>query len=266
MTSPNQKIPLPEGWVQEFDSNHDHPYWIDTKAKPPRAIWVHPYEDEQFLVEHPEIRNKLSKYGSSDLEAPPPYENARRHSFDGGSPSVSRSSTVLSGVKTPSAEDHPEGRKRGMFSRLKDKALGTKEEREAHKRQQAEERARAEEEYRQARVQNLRARAAAMQQIHQGRPIGGSAYAGYPGMSGSLGGPSRYGPPGGTPWANDGYPQSAYTRRAGFGGGGMALPLLGGLAGGLLLGDVLDGGFGGGGFDGGFGGGGFGGGFGGGLF
>jgi predicted lipid-binding transport protein (Tim44 family) len=39
-------------------------------------------------------------------------------------------------------------------------------------------------------------------------------------------------------------------------GGGMALPLLGGLAGGLLLGDILDGGFGGGGFDGGgFGGG-----------
>ena len=45
------------------------------------------------------------------------------------------------------------------------------------------------------------------------------------------------------------------SRRRG-GGGGIGLPLLGGLAGGLLLGDLLDGGFG----DGGFGGGDFGGG------
>jgi hypothetical protein len=52
-------------------------------------------------------------------------------------------------------------------------------------------------------------------------------------------------------------------RRRGFGGGGMALPLIGGLAGGFLLGEALDagdfgGGFGGGDFGGGdFGGGGF---------
>ena len=50
-------------------------------------------------------------------------------------------------------------------------------------------------------------------------------------------------------------------RRQGGGMGGMALPLLGGLAGGLLLGELLDDGFGGGGFGGGdFGGGDFGGG------
>ena len=57
-------------------------------------------------------------------------------------------------------------------------------------------------------------------------------------------------------------PPMAYRNRGGFGGGGVGLPLLGGLAGGLLLGDILDGGFDGGGFDGGgFDGGGFDGGF-----
>lgn len=64
-------------------------------------------------------------------------------------------------------------------------------------------------------------------------------------------------------------PVYAPPRRSGFGGGGIGLPLLGGLAGGLLLGEAIDGfggddgfGDGGGDFGGGdFGGGDFGGGF-----
>lgn len=60
-----------------------------------------------------------------------------------------------------------------------------------------------------------------------------------------------------------GYGSSSMGRRHG-GMGGMALPLMGGMAGGLLLGDLMGGGmgggFGGGGFNSGFGGGGFGGG------
>lgn len=48
------------------------------------------------------------------------------------------------------------------------------------------------------------------------------------------------------------YVQQPQSSRRGLGGGGMALPLLGGLAGGLLLGDLIGGGdFGGGDFGGG---------------
>ena len=49
-------------------------------------------------------------------------------------------------------------------------------------------------------------------------------------------GPTRYGPPAGNPY-------SAYSNRGGYGYGmgsnSLALPLLGGMAGGLLLGDLF---------------------------
>ncbi|KAH7912584.1 hypothetical protein BJ138DRAFT_769532 [Hygrophoropsis aurantiaca] len=243
------KVPLPSGWRQEYDLDQDHPYWVDTTANPPRAIWVHPYEDEQFLSEHPEIRKKIEKLGSASLDEPPPYERARRHSFSGGEPSTSARKNSLApslhNPGTPLTDDSHEQRKRGMFGKLKDKAIGTKEEREAHKKQKQEARVREEEEYQRKRMENLRARQEYLQRGSHGYPGYGSA--------------PMYGPPVGSPYGYGGYSQSGYGGR-GVGMGGMGMGLLGGLAGGLLLGDVLDGGFGGGGFgggfDGGFGGGG----------
>lgn len=91
---------------------------------------------------------------------------------------------------------------------------------------------------------------------------------GYSGQSAYSSRP-MYGPPAGNPYSmTGGYGYGGYGRplgggmggmggMGGFGGGGMALPLLGGMAGGLLLGDMLDGGFGGGGLDGGYDDGGF---------
>ncbi|KAG1846870.1 hypothetical protein F4604DRAFT_1894885 [Suillus subluteus] len=253
--------PLPEGWIQEYDPQQKHPFWVDTTADPPRAIWVHPYEDEQFLSENPDIKAKVEKL-RAPLADPPPYEK-RRHSFSAGETAASLHADAMSSgsAGSPPIDEHQEERKRGMFGKLKDKAIGTKEEREAHKKQKAEERARDEELRREARRRNLEQRAAYMQQNGGYPPYG----YGYPGYSGGGYGPSQYGPPAGDPYAyNDGR-YGRGSRRGGF-GGGMALPLLGGLAGGLLLGDMLDGGFGGGGFGGGFGGGAFDGGFGGGGF
>jgi hypothetical protein len=34
---------------------------LDTNINPPRTTWVHPYEDDQYLFEHPEIRKRLGK-------------------------------------------------------------------------------------------------------------------------------------------------------------------------------------------------------------
>ena len=248
---------------------------------------MHPYEDEQFLSEHPDVKARVEKLQGTPLDAPPPYEK-RRHSFSGGGPNTSFPSYNDAGpsgsTATPPTDEQREARKRGLLAKLKDKTIGTKEEREAHRKQKeeereahkkqkeeereahrkqkeaereayrkwkAEERAREEEELREARRRNLEERAAYMQR-HGGYPPYGE-YGGYPGYNGGYSG--MYGPPVGDPYAYN----SRRTGRTGFGGGGMALPLLGGLAGGLLLGDILDGGFGGG-FDGGFGGGDFGGG------
>lgn len=88
-------------------ATHLWPSQVDTKATPPRSIWVHPYEDEQYIKEHP---------NSQEKPAAPEY--ARRHSWNG-----------------PTTSTPPN--KRGLFARIKDKAIGTKEEREAERQRMA---------------------------------------------------------------------------------------------------------------------------------
>ncbi|PSS37569.1 hypothetical protein PHLCEN_2v585 [Hermanssonia centrifuga] len=219
---------LPFGWVRQIDERTNHAFWVsalrlvlqltvvisinqvDTKAKPPRAIWIHPYEDEQFLNEHPEVRDRLAKpdNGGSSQESPPPY-SPRRHSYSGSSNFRHSSADIRnsnSQPMTPPAMNSSgsQQKHRGFFGKMKDKAIGTKEEREEAKRQEA----------------------------------------------------LAYAPPMGSPFGSGyGYSNYGARRRQGGFGGGIGMPILGGLAGGLILGDLLDGGFGGGGFDGGFGGG-----------
>jgi hypothetical protein len=107
---------------------------VDTKADPPRAIWTHPYDDEQYLREHPEVREKVESLDmkQQDSKDSPPSK-ARRHSFNG------HDSATWYQRTTKLAEDSSKkGKgKRGFFGKLKDKAIGTKEEREAHRKEQA---------------------------------------------------------------------------------------------------------------------------------
>ncbi|KAF8575505.1 hypothetical protein K439DRAFT_1641343 [Ramaria rubella] len=201
--------PLPEGWIKQFDSNSNAWFYVDTSASPPRSIWVHPYDDPQYLERHPR---------SSGYDSPPSYQ---RSPSPPPIPSASRPNLNDKG-KAPE--------KRGFLGKMKDKAIGTKEEREAAKRQR-------ELEYQE---QLARQRAHAAQY--------GAPPQMYPGQF------QQY--PQQAPQFQQGYGQPMYAQPARrTGGGNMALPLLGGLAGGLLLGDMLGGdGFGGGDFggDGGF--------------
>lgn len=100
---------------------------MDTKATPPRSIWTHPYDDEQYLSNHPE--EKVSK---QDNLAPPAYEENRRHSFPADSSGQS---------SNPAARSDPNlahQKKRGFLGKMKDKAIGTKEERaEKHRQEEA---------------------------------------------------------------------------------------------------------------------------------
>ncbi|KAH9984176.1 hypothetical protein BJV77DRAFT_1039197 [Russula vinacea] len=205
----SEDLPLPYGWVQEFDPNTNHPFWVcdmplpsrGHETDPPRAIWTHPYDDEQYLQEHPEVREKVSSV-----------------------------------AKQQESKDSSKG-KRGFFGKLKDKAIGTKEERDAYRKEQ------------ERMIAAQRARYAQEQALYdQGTYRGGL-----------RGGPcrQRYGPPAGNPYTygpayGSGYgygygydDYGGYGRRRGRGmGGGMGggLPILGALAGGLLLGDILGGG------------------------
>ncbi|GLB36016.1 hypothetical protein LshimejAT787_0303040 [Lyophyllum shimeji] len=193
MTDTSER-PLPDGWIRQIDQQSGHPFYVDTKADPPRSVWVHPYEDEQYLNEHPEAREKIARTSESSSQtrtfSPIPENNV------------------------------PRTRKRGFLGKIKDKLIGTKEERELAKR-------RAELLEEQRRQQWLAQAARAPQ-------LGGPQY-GY--------GQPQYGY--GQQQYGYGQPQTmgmgGMGRRRGFGMGGMALPLVGGLAGGLLLGDLLDG-------------------------
>ena len=243
-----------------LDAYLHSPRKVDTKAIPPRSIWKHPYEDEEYLKAHPDVREKINISGSGGSESnlhPPSFEESqRRHSF-GGAPSSSRPQST----STPAAK-LTKRRDRGLLGKLKDKAIGTKEEREAEKRRRQEEVIRyvtgqlrfeanrwffAQDRVRmEAQRQRIQQTMMARQQLYGNQPQYGH---------GPMPGGSRFGGGYGSYGSN--------RRRQGGGMGGMGLPILGGLAGGLLLGEALDGGFG----DGGFGGGDFGGGdFGGGDF
>ncbi|KAG8855674.1 hypothetical protein FRB96_006718 [Tulasnella sp. 330] len=56
--------PLPEGWIRQLDSKSGHHFYVDTQAKPPRCIWVHPFEDPEWQKAH----------ASREGPPPPPHE------------------------------------------------------------------------------------------------------------------------------------------------------------------------------------------------
>jgi len=225
-----ERYPLPFGWTKEFDQTSGQPFYVDTKANPPRSIWTHPYEDREYLRAHPDIREEFNANGSGDSDLPPSFEESqRRHSngdpwrhSNGGSRRHSNGGPRRRSSGGPSSPSQPQpisapatGSKkrkgRGLFGKLKDKAVGTKEEREAEwRRRQEEDRLRQE-----AQRQRVQQMIMARQQLYANQPQHGHG----PAIMGS------------------GY--GSHRRRQG-GGMGMGLPLLGGLAGGMLLSEAFD--------------------------
>jgi len=107
---------------------------VDTKADPPGAIWTHPYDDEQYLREHPDVREKvqsLARQQQKSNDSSP--SNPRRHSFnDHDSAGMVPEHDVANSDSSKKRKE-----KRGFFGKLKDKAIGTKEEPGPYKREQA---------------------------------------------------------------------------------------------------------------------------------
>ncbi|KAF1352335.1 hypothetical protein BDV97DRAFT_292852 [Delphinella strobiligena] len=213
--------PLPKGWVRQYDDKSHHQFFVNTSSDPPRSIWHHPYDDEEYLStqssEERERIQELSKVPTpADLVAESSDEEDHGHELPprpGKQAATSQSGEKIGGV-------HRLGRK------MKDKVTSTThEQREAERKQRAE-RERKEYERHQA---YRRAMSQAMQtgqpqylgKDHQGKDV----YIAPP--EGMDAGYSTY---------------NGRMRPYGYGyGGGYGLPLAGGLAGGLLLGGVLGG-------------------------
>jgi hypothetical protein len=138
---------LPQGWVRQFDASSGHQFFVDTKANPPRSIWQHPYDDEQYLSSlSPDERANVTRLNhsvslkdiqaeSSDDEAGPSTRKPAQGRVAGTAAAASTSAAAPSN----STADHPSGlHKYGR--KLKDRITSsTHEEREKDRAQRAQE-------------------------------------------------------------------------------------------------------------------------------
>jgi len=231
--------PLPPGWVRQFDVKEQHQFFVDTHANPPRSIWHHPYDDDEFLrTLDPEERERIQE---DEHERKRPLTPSSDHGDYHETPLPPRPV----GKESTSAASHE---KVSFGRKLKDKVTGsTHEERER-------ERAQREEEERQYYQAHMKFRQALQQAQMTGQPQffakdrnGKDIYIEPPqGMRGGYGGNGYgYNPYSQGPYANPNArfirPQTPYGRPYGPGyyGGGMGFPVMGGLLGGMMLGGLM---------------------------
>lgn len=237
---------LPEGWVRSYDPENDHQFFVDTKADPPRSIWHHPYDDEQYLdtldpKERQRIKGLHRTPTDRDMQVESSDDDDAMHQQKGSSskpgPSTSSAPTAESKVDKPK-----------FGRRLKDKITqSTHEEREAARRQRAQEEAQYYERHRQLRQAMVEAaRTGQPQFIGKDPRTGQDVYIEPPNGPRPPPGAYGYNPYAQGPYANPNAkfvrPVDPYSRPYGRGyGGGYGLPIAGGLLGGLLLGSALGG-------------------------
>lgn len=243
--------PPPPGWVRTYDPETQHQFFVDTTRDPPRSIWVHPYDDEEYLASLPAEERARVRHSAPD-EATAGMHDTTDEEHDGGPPTT--------------AQQQP---KRKLGRKLKDTITGTTHE------QRVRERAEREAREREAYAQHQRFRTGMVEAARTGRPqfigtdrSGDDVYLepagrGFPGVaavrrlgpyleevqyrSGMEPGPAgRYVRPAGDMYGMQqpgfgGYmrPGMVYGRPRGYGyGGGYGVPLAMPLFGGMMLGGL----------------------------
>lgn len=262
----DESRPLPDGWVRSFDPQAKHQYFVDTKVDPPRAIWHHPFDDEDYMDSvSPEERQRIKR-----LARHPSHHDVAAETTDEEDDSHKHlhSDANHHGAASGSGATTSQP-KRSLGRKMKDKLTGTTHDERASERRQREEMERDQLRQHQVFRQGL-ARA-----IETGQPqllgeddSGMEVYLEPPGSKFSgVQGVKRlspymqevfYRPPGPLnkrarhlrpePLYPGGYgpyarPYGAYSRPNGYGyGGGMGMmPLAGPLFGGMMLGGLAGG-------------------------
>jgi len=245
----DESRPLPTGWVRQYDSQNNHQFFVDTKADPPRSIWHHPYDDDQYLStlssEERERLQEMTRHSSiHDIVAEDSEDDEAHHKAGKGGAAATAGASQL-----PNRPDQ----KKSWGRKMKDKVTGTTHEQREQQRQQ-----RAEEE-RAAYERHLALRRALQKAMETGQPQligkgrdGKDVYLEPPSGPGGYGYGGGYGMGSYAQQGRQGYyhdpnatylrPAQPYARPYGYGyGGGYGLPLAGGLAGGMLLGGMMGG-------------------------
>lgn len=240
---------LPEGWIRQFDVKENHQFYVNTKSDPPRSIWHHPYDDDEFLASIP----------SEERERIQAEEDERRRpitpsSVDEKKPKKAEESYPPLPARPDGRSSVDQGRKLGFGEKLKNKVTGmTHEERERDRARRAEEERQyyeAHMKYRQAMQKaavtgqpQLLGKDASGKDVYITPPTYGGYGGDYGGGYGGGYGVNPYGPAGPYSMPNARYirPQAPYGRPGygGYGGAGLGLPIGAGLLGGALLGGLL---------------------------
>jgi hypothetical protein len=235
----DESRPLPPGWVRQFDAQEQHQFFVDTNANPPRSTWIHPYDDEEFLATlSPEERREHKRmHRTMTLDDVQAEDSDDEHGQLPPRPS-----------KGAAAGSSGQGELKGIHKitrKMKDKLTSTThEEREAHRKQRAEQE-------RQAYLAHLRARQAMARALQTGQPQllgkdrqGRDVYIEPPTGPRAPMGAYGYNPYQqgiyGNPNVRYMRPVQPYGRPYGYGyGGGLGAPMAAGLLGGALMGGLL---------------------------
>lgn len=251
--------------------SHQHFYYVDTTAHPPRSIWTHPLDDATFLKANPQFqdlargaRGRPSEdAGTSDApappsfappaHAPPPQISSQRHKSSGISRQQRIKAAGDAAAEEARGEPEPTGLKK-ISRHIKENTTG--KDRIARRREAAE-KAEAQkivrEERREAAQAFIKAAQTGQPQLVGTDERNGTTYFAEPPMPGV---PIQmilrtFPPPYGFESRRDG--NTIYMRPAappmyggrgmygggGYGGYGMGMPIMGGMLGGALLGGML---------------------------
>ncbi|PWN40455.1 hypothetical protein IE81DRAFT_325566 [Ceraceosorus guamensis] len=252
--------PLPQGWVRQYDPRNRHHFYVDTTVNPPRSIWEHPLDDEQYKNAHrgkgskePEVLASKRLSGYHTVDETTDEEGSRADPNAGPSASASGTRQHETMGSHSANQDAQSGSKpaatgvKKFGQTMKNKMTGTTHAERVEKRRKQRE---AEEE---AYRQHQAIRAALHRAAQTGQPQllgrdqrGRDIFAQPPPSMDPYAAPSL----GYTPYQTEtaypygpgtyAAPYGPYRRRPGYGyGGGMGLPIAGGLMGGLLLGGLL---------------------------
>ncbi|KAI5272352.1 hypothetical protein E4T47_04446 [Aureobasidium subglaciale] len=236
---------VPEGWIRQYDPQSSHQFYVDTRTE--RAIWHHPYDDDEYMASlAPEQRARIRGLSRVPTDADIVAESSDDDHDPRGPPQRQ--------------DSNPSGMKK-FGRKIKDKVTSsTHPEREAQRKKRAQEE-------QEAYKRHLALRQAMQKAVQTGEPqlIGkdregrdcyltppqgaqGSRYSQPnvrtinpfgPPMGGGMMGGGMYGRPMGG-YGMYGRPAYGYSRPYGYGyGGGLGLPMMGGLAGGMLLGGLM---------------------------
>ena len=239
--------PLPGGWIRSYDQQNHHQFFVDTNVQPPRSIWSHPYDDEEYKNSlDPKVRQKIK----GSLRVPTQADITAESSDEEGDHHHHPNQTGA--AELPPRDPNPPTGVSKFGRKMKDKMTGTThQQREQERAQRAEEERRAYQRHQERRQAMSRAaQTGEPQYVGKGKD-GRDIYIEPPQGMGPPRGGFGYNPYTQGPYANSNAmfirPQYPYSRPYGRGyGGGYGLPLAGGLLGGLLLGDMMVGGLGGG--------------------